>query len=280
MLKTTSLLGTACVAAAALVAGPAFADTLQGFAGFADAQYTHATFSHSSGDANAAQFGVGGALPITDIPNLNVQVDGSYAHGWTDDNHSQEIWNFGFSPFLAYGGSRWGLNLNYENTTGGCSNGCGGHVTNGGAFMEWYLNDQISLMAKGGYLSSGGTPQGGHGHYLGGGAVFYAMPDLAITAFIDWNDIVTGGSNVSFPGGCLHCQLDVNGVTYSIDAEWLPVEDIGISVFAGFAYQQLNEFGFDDNESIWHIGFRYYLGSKSLQMNHRDGNLNAHLRGS
>jgi hypothetical protein len=272
MLKHTRLLGTACVAAAALAAGPAAADTLQGFEGFANSTFTHTTFSDVSGDWNSASLGVGMALPVADIPNLNWEVDAQYQHNW-GDGHSAETWDFGFAPFLAYAGSRWGLDLNYETTTHL------GHVTNGGAFMEWYLMDNITLSAKGGYLHQGGTPQGGHGHYLAGAATFYPFPDLAITGLVDWTDVTTGGSLLSNPFNCLHCQQDVTSVAYTIDAEWLPVEDIGLAVYGGFTYDQLTVFKDESNDSVWHIGVKYYLHGGSLLDHHRNGTLNPILRG-
>jgi len=291
-----ALLGTACLAAVALAAGPAAADTLQGFAGFANTEFTHTTFSDSSGHWNNQSFGLGGAIPIEEIPNLNVQVEGSYAHGWSEEythyspnfcsppsttgtpcsasySDSEETWNFGFSPFLAYPGSRWGVNFNYQTVTHF------GHLTNGGLFMEWYLMDTITVSAKGGYLSSGGTPFGGHGHYLATGATFYAMPDLAITGSVDWQDVTTGGAATLNWASCLHCSLDSAGVFYGIDGEWMPMPDYGVAVYGGFTYGQLNQFKQDSNDSIWHVGLRYYTGQGSLMERHRNGTLHDILRG-
>ena len=72
MSKRTKLLATSCFVAAAL-AGPAAADQLEGFNGFADAQYSHSTYSSCGGcdDWNAGTFGAGMALPLADLPNLN-----------------------------------------------------------------------------------------------------------------------------------------------------------------------------------------------------------------
>jgi len=295
MHKRNTFLGTACVAAVALAAGPAAADTLMGFQGFADATYTHQTFSDTSGHWNEATFGVGGAIPIAEVPNLNVQVDGSYGHAWSDEHthfspnfcdpptvsgpscpadfsDSEEVWNFDFSPFLAYPGSRWGMNINYQTITHF------GHITNGGLFMEWYLMDTITLAAKGGYLSTGGTPYGGHGHYLAGSGTFYAMPDLAVSVGVDWTDVVTGGSNLT--SFCLHCRGDDGAVQYGIDAEWLPNEDWGTAVYGGFTYSQNNTFKDEYNESIWKVGLRWYTGQGSLVDRHRGGTLHGFLRGS
>jgi len=198
MSKRTKLLATSCIVAAALAAGPAAADQLAGFNGFADAQYGHTSYNSCGckpDDLNAGTFGLGMALPLADLPNLNWQIDASYSHQWSGDfvhpnglsyGNSQEVWDFGFAPFWAGPQSRFGLDLAYETVTHS------GHRTNGGAFVEWYLGDAITVAGKAGYLSDGGFERGGHGHYIGGSATFYGTPDLAITAFVDDQDIVSG----------------------------------------------------------------------------------------
>jgi len=243
-------------------------------------------------------YGIGGAIPVKDVDNLNVQVEGSYSHGWSNDyNHfspnlcsppkttgtpcaasygdSREVWNFGFSPFLAYAGSRWGLNLNYETITHF------GHITNGGAFMEWYLSDQITVSAKGGYLHTGGTPFGGHGHYLAAAGTYYFMPDLAVTASIDWQDVTTGGAlaNSANPAFCRRsCMLDIGSVFFGLEGEWLASPDLGLSVFGSFTYSSDTVFKQDDNSTIWRVGLKYYTGQGSLVERQRNGTVRDWLR--
>jgi hypothetical protein len=295
MSDRTRLLGTACVVAAALAAGPAAADTLMGFNGFAESAYSHTTFSDTGNPDtwNTGSFGLGMAMPLADIPNMNWQIDALYTHGWSNDydhsdggegtvsyGDSEEVWDFGFSPFWAGPQSRFGANFNYETITHF------GHITNGGAFFEWYLMDTVTVSGKGGYLSTGGTPFGGHGHYLGGGVTFYGMPNLAITGFVDWQDVVTGGAAVKSYLSCdPQCNLvgthDFNSLAWSIDAEFLPNEDWGVAIFGGFTYTQ-NTFAKDDfNDSTFHVGLRYYTGAAggSLMNRHRNGNLHGILRG-
>lgn len=296
MLKRTSLLasllGSACVLATALAAGPAAADQLQGFQGFASAEYGHTGFSDCGGgcsdDWNAGTFGLGMALPLADLPNLNWQLEGSYSHQWSDGDdcfdggeggcspgHSQEVWHFGFSPFWAGPQSRFGLNLNYETVTHF------GHETSGGAFMEWYWNDAFTFSAKGGYSSGGGTQNGGHGHYLAGAVTFYGTPDLAVSAAIDWQHRISGfGCNFGRP--CTRNGL--GGLSFGIDAEYLPLEDLGLAVFGGFRYTESDlptSLGGDFNDSTFNIGLRYYTGvvGGSLENRHRNGHLHDWLRG-
>jgi hypothetical protein len=319
MSKRTKLLTTTCIVAAAF-AGPAAADQLEGFNGFADAQFDHTTYSscgNSCHGLNAGTFGAGMALPLADLPNLNWQLDASYSHQWSGDydhvystaagtvtsNHgdSQEVWNFGFSPFWAGPMSRVGLNLNYETVTHS------GFRTNGGAFAEWYVNDSITVSGKGGYLADGGAEQGGHGFYLGAAATFYGTPDLAITASIDDQDVVSGfgcslGQLISRPSGTTATDLaaigsvfrnnssvstnhscisgDVNAFAIGIDGEFLPWEDLGLAIYAGFTYRQYA--GIDDfNTSTFLFGLRYYTGVAGgpLVNRHRNGNLHTVLRG-
>lgn len=293
MLKRTTLLGTAWVFATALAAGPAAADQLQGFQGFASAEYGNSSFKDCHGcgnDLNTGTFGAGMALPLAEIPNLNWQLDASYGHHWSNgDNgcdggeggcttdHSQEVWTFGFSPFWAGPQSRFGLDLAYETVTHF------GHRTNGGAFMEWYWGDAFTISAKGGYLSNGGHENGGHGHYLAGALTFYGTPDLAVSGSVDWQDQVSG-FGCSTPRPCI--RGDKGFVSFGVDAEYLPLEDLGFSIFGGIKFTDFNQprvlIG-DGNFSdfTFNIGLRYYTGvaSGSLENRHRNGQLHDWLRG-
>jgi len=295
------LLGTACFAAVALAAGPASADTLTGFAGFAKAEFQHQNFESNPRNGSVdgmgtTTFGIGGALPVEGISNMNVQIDASYGHSWTNDyTHSSPnfcsppsasgpscgasyadsriTWNFGLSPFWAYAGSRWGFNLNYETLTGL------GHYTNGGGFMEWYVDDMITVAAKAGYISAGGTPQGGHGHYIAVEGLYYFMPNLAVSASLDWNSQWSGGTLVNSTALCRqNCALGYGSVLYTLQGEWLASEDYGVSVVGSFTYTSDNFAKQDYNTQIWRIGLKYYTGSGNLVSRHRDGVLRDFLR--
>jgi hypothetical protein len=283
MSKRTKLLGTACVLATALAAGPAAADTLAGFNGFADTQYTHTSFTSCNGCAalNTASLGLGMALPLADLPNLNWQMDGQYEHDWwtrSGNNHSQEVLDFGLSPFWAGPQSRFGLNLAYETVTRT------GHDTNGGAFMEWYLTDAITLAAKGGYLSDGGTPNGGHGAYIGGEGTFYPIPDAAVSVFIDYQDHNTASfqfSGATCVAGLSCPSAHISATAFGISGEYLPVEDIGLAIFAGFTYTENGGILGSPKGSMLNIGLKYYTGvaGGSLENRQRNGSLRDWLRG-
>ncbi len=266
MQKRTTMMGTACVlAAAALTAGPAAAATLTDFAGVLTTSFGQDDNSLASDNLNSWLLGGSAAMPLSTLDGLNAQVDASYTHNWAD-HFSREDWNFGGSAFWAGMDGRIGINGSYTNYNRI------GHLTNGGAFAEWYFGP-ITIMGKGGWLSSGGAAFGGHGNYLGAGATGYVMPDLSITGGVNWADIVTG----------LGCQIcgrgDIRGTAWSIEAEFLFLEDIGLSGYAGYTYQSNKLIIFDDHDNAWHVGLRWYLGGGSLMDHHRNGNLNPWLPG-
>ena len=268
MSKRTTILGTACVFGMALVAGPAAAATLTSMAGTLTTSFT-STDNSGSGSDTVKSWLLGGSVagPLSDVMSLNFQVDASYTHNWAHQ-FSEEDWNLGGSAFWASNDSRIGVNVNYLTATHFA------HATNFGVFGEWYF-DNITAMAKGGWLSTGGSPFGGHGNYLGGALSFYPMPDLAVTGGVEWNDVVTGR-------GCGHVcgREDANITAWEIAAEFLFSEEYNVSGYAGFTYSQDKFFNFDSHDNIWHVGLRWYTGGGSLQDKHRNGNLNPWLPSS
>src|SRR5215472_8942358 len=82
MQKTTKLLGTVCVLAAAFMASPAAAASLTDWTGVIVANYEHSNGNNST-TVNTGGLGGSAAGPLG-VPNLNVQVDGRYMHHWGD----------------------------------------------------------------------------------------------------------------------------------------------------------------------------------------------------
>jgi hypothetical protein len=272
------MMGTACVlAAAALTAGPAAAATLTDFSGVLTTSFSSADNSETGSDTvKSWLLGGSAAMPLSTLDGLNAQFDASYTHNWAD-HASREDWNFGGSAFWAGMDGRIGINGSYSNYNRL------GHLTNGGAFAEWYFGP-LTVMGKGGWLSSGGASFGGHGNYLGAGVTGYVMPDLAITGGLQWGDIVTGT-------GCQTCgRGDLRATAWEIAAEFLFSEDLGLSGYAGYTYQDNKGFGKDPlthlfvteetHDNIWRVGLRWYTGGGSLSDRHRNGNLNPWLPGS
>ena len=264
MSKRTTILGTACVLGMALAAGQAAAATLTDFAGSFTTSYGSNDDSTAGSDAvNSWLIGASLAGPLSDLPNMNFQVDGSYDSTW--GGHSSNItWNFGGSAFWANMDGRFGANFNYMNVSHF------GSLTSGGALGEWYFGD-FTAMGKGGWLSSSGTGTGGHGNYLGGALAAYLIPNLAITGGIEWGSLV-GGQGVRHLG-----RGDARVNAYEIMFEYLFSEEFPLSGYAGFTYTDNNIFNSDTNNSIWMVGVRWYTGGGSLEDHHRNGNLNPWL---
>ena len=267
MLKCTKFLGTAsALATAALLASPAAAGSLTDMAGTLQTEYS-AFDPDSSGSKTTSNWLLGGsvAMPLSDLANLNFQADASYNHGWRS-SFSQETWNFGGSAFWAGTDGRIGLNINYMTATHF------GHLTNGGVLGEWYFGN-LTAMAKGGWVSSGGSGFGGRGTYLGGAVEGYVMPDLGITGGVEWSQVITGL-------GCQVCgRSGFNTTVWQVTGEWLVVEDYGVSVYAGYAHDNVkaNNLGLDQSANIWRVGVRWYVGAGSLIDHHRNGTLNPWL---
>jgi hypothetical protein len=285
MSKSTKLLGTVSVLAT-LAAGPAAADTLMGFAGTADAAYANTSFGGDSGysNDNMNSFGLGAAIafPIDEIPNLNWQLDASYFSSSADQS-SSITWNLGGSLFLAYPGSRSGININYQTLTDY------GSATNGGVFTEWYFGN-ITAAAKGGWLWGGGTPAAGRGNYLGADVGGYFMPNLSIDAAVSWADLVTSATQGWYCYGPTCGRRDLTHTDFGIEAEFLVSETFPVSVFGGYQYSEVkisenvanpNLVADSYNTNTFFIGLRYYMGGAgTLIEHHRNGNLRSFLRGA
>jgi len=265
MSKITTFMGTACVLGMALTAVPAAAATLTGFAGVVTTSYGQDDIEHASDNTQNWLLGGSIAGPLSDLPNLNFQLDGSYNHGWKDD-FSAETWNLGGSGFWANNDGRIGINVNYETITRF------GHETNYGAFGEWYFGN-FTGMAKGGWLSGGGAANGGQGNYLGAALEAYFIPELGIRADVDWAQRLSGH-------GCQVCgRTGVNSTAFGIEAEFLFLEDLGVSGFASYAHDSNKSAGVTNDDNLWRVGVRWYFGGGSLMDHHRNGNLNPWLPG-
>jgi hypothetical protein len=295
MSRTTKLLGTVSVLAT-LAAGPAAADQLDGFAGFADLAYSHTSldldddFFGNTDDDGWDNFtaGLGIAFPVDEVDALAWQLDGNYS-SQSGDGESRIVWNLGGSIFLSYPGSRTGININYETMTDF------GSLTNGGLFTEWYFGN-FTAAAKGGWLWGGGTPSGGRGNYLGANVAGYFIPNLMIEGSVTWADLISGSTGVGggYGAPCYGptCgRRDFTETNFTIDAEFLVSETFPLSVFGGYTFTdfQASENAnnplisdeLDNNANTFFIGVRYYMGGMgSLVDMHRNGNVRPWLRGA
>src|SRR4051812_10305966 len=122
----------------------------------------------------------------------------------------------GGSAFWANIVARIGLNVTYRTETHF------GNDTNYAFFADWNFGN-ITGMAKAGWLSSGGAANGGQGNYAGAALSGYFIPDLALTAGVEWGQHITGF-------GCQTCgRTGLNLTALEIAAEFLLSEDYGVS---------------------------------------------------
>ena len=224
------------------------------------------------------------ALPLADLENLNWEAGASYGHNWTEDythangrsySDSAEDWNFDFDVFWAGPQSRFGFNGHYDTITHL------GHISNGGAFAEYYFNDSLTLAAKGGYQWAGGQPISGHGAYLGIAPTLYAMPNLALTAGFDWQDDVTGGPCQVGLQVNRFCRGDIGGTSFFVNGEFLLNEDIPVAAWAGYTHTDNKFLHEHSNTNTFMVGLRWYFtGGGTLEDHHRNGALHWYLPGT
>ena len=133
------------------------------------------------------------------------------------------------------------------------------NVTNYGGFAEWYAAPMFTVGVKGGgATASAGGFGSGSATYVGGEAVVYALPDLALNADIDYLSI-SGGNLTSYGG----------------TAEWLVSEHVPVSVYGGYTYSEFS--GGGGHLSTWMVGLKFYLngnGASTLADRQRTGNAN------
>jgi len=263
MSKQRLLVAGAFAATVGLVSvTPAFADAPQGFAGTLSGSYSSMNFSGSGSGGSANLWsGEGQAAFGLGMNNLAAEFDGGYhnlsSHG---SNDSLDIWNLGGHLFWAPAEGRLGATLQYEGL-----NGADTHLTQYGAFGEYYLSNMVTLGLNGGGWSGSsdvfGT--GGDGTYIGGGGSVYLMPDLALTGQITY-----------FGDSGAHLT------NYSATGEWLVSEDTPISVYGGYTYSDISNVGGHLNQ--WVIGVKFYTDGNGTALvdKHRNGALDNLVRPS
>ena len=280
MSERKKLLGAAGLAAAMLVSGPASADTLTGFAGDFGAAF--GGLDQGKGrDLNLFALGGHAAAPLSDIPNLNIQIGGQYAHGWQSSG-SAEVWNIDGAVFWAGPQSRFGITVDYTTVTHS------GHDAKYGVFGEMYFGN-VTVGANAGWMHGGGSggcqarlgvvcpvgaatatlPAGGSGGgYAGVNGTVYVMPDLALSGRFDYENLNHGFS-------CQPCtRRGVNATSFGFEGEYL-IQDFSASVFASVNFSQIGGSAISSSAdaTAWLIGVRWYTGGGSLTDKHRNGTL-------
>jgi hypothetical protein len=246
---TSALLASACVLA---LAAPASAQ----WAGTAALGYGHAEV-----DGAGVNEGIlNGAADYTVSDGFNLEGDVGYEHLSTQNNGVDGAnwdWNIGSTAFWADPSFRVGGTVNYSSLKFGTDSGSA-NFTNYGAFGEYFL-DCVTLGVKGGGFS-GSNSIGGS--YVGGEAVGYAMPDLALSGTIDYT---------KFNG---HSGSDVSETDFGPQGEWLFSHEIPLTLYAGYAYSSLKSGPLSDHVNTFYIGIRFYTNGapdETLEQHHRTG---------
>jgi hypothetical protein len=213
------------------LAGPAFADGTD-FSGVLSGGYANLSGNgggsiNSWGGSGSGMFGFGS--------NFAGQIDAGYHNYSASGGGTVDDWNIDGSVFWRGTQGRVGAVVGYNSVSG---SGTSGHVTNYGAFGEWFAGSMFTLGVKGGGFSGGGS---GGSDYLGAAATVYAMPDLAFTGGYDYDSFGHGGGNAN---------------TWSIQGEWLVSERTPISVYAGYDSTSISGGGGSIN--TWIVGLKIY----------------------
>ncbi|HXJ02658.1 MAG TPA: hypothetical protein VNH44_15665 [Micropepsaceae bacterium] len=212
--------------------------------------------SYSGGGSHADTWGLNGAgafgLGMNDLAG---QINGGY-HRLSVSGADADIWDIGGSAYWAPGFGRAGASVAYTTANfGGSGSGIDAHATTYGVFGEYFLNDAITVGAKGGGADgkvnlSGFGSGSGSGGYVGGELTGYAMPDLALKGTIDYVDL-SGGHLTS----------------YGINAEYLFSEATPISLYGGYVRSDLsNNAGHVDT---WMVGLKFYTGGPGSLVTHQ-----------
>ena len=228
----STILASACALALGALAGPAFADGMSDFSGVLSGDYANYSAGHggsinSWGASGSGMFGFGS--------NFAGQVDGGYHNlDASGGGGSVDDWNVDGSIFWRGNSGRIGAVVGYNSVSG---SGTSGHVTNYGAFGEWFAGSMFTLGLKGGGFSGGGS---GGSDYLGAAATVYAMPDLAFTGGYDYDSFGHGGGSAN---------------TWSIRGEWLVSERVPVSIYAGYDNSKISGV---PTISTWLVGLKIY----------------------
>lgn len=202
----------------------------------------------SAGYANITNSGGG------DIWGINGSLEGMFGGSWggqLDGGYHNvsgsggDIWNVGGSLFWANTSSRIAASVGYHDLGGGAD------FTNYGVGAEFYAGSSFTVAVKGGGESGSGTSGG----YVGGMAEWYATPNFALSAQVDYLDV--GGSITS----------------ESIQGEWLFSTSTPVSIYGG--YQHVDLGGSSDADVVF-VGVKLYMngsGAMTLVDRQRQGSM-------
>jgi hypothetical protein len=257
--KSNLLLSAGVLALAALPLSQANAAAPMGFVGTVGAAYGSTSVDDVDGDADTWILGGSGAFGFG--PQFGAQVDVSYNSVSVDDEDADGF-GLGGSVFWAPAMGRAGVSLQWGSASEGPVDV---DTLVYGIFGEYYAGDFFTLAGKAGLFNvevdvEGFDSDSEDGYYLGGAVTGYAMPNLAIQG-----DILFASAD----------DLDLDGTTFGIGAEFLVSEMVPIAIFGGYSWSNVEVGGFDVDSDTWMIGARFYFGAAgpTLVDKHRNGTL-------
>ncbi len=243
--------------AAAVLATSANATDWTGFSGTVTGGYD---YSDVKGIANNA-YNFGGAANYA-IANsgINLQGDADYSENRTQ-HVPTDTWTTGGAITLRDPMFAVGFNGDY-NTTRLFQQRL--NYGNYGAFGEWYGLDQlglnpITLRLRGGGISGTIAGLDRDGGYFGGGATYYVLPQLSLTADASHNNL----SNLRW-------------TNFEVGAEYLPVATLPVSISASYVHDNIANLGQTTHSDGLMVRLALHLGEgNSLVDFDRNGPLNA-----
>lgn len=251
-----TVLGRSVCAAAFLlaVAGPVRADATTGWSSIVDGNYAKPNGHFVGGSI----FGIGGALTTpTEYFGANFEAEVGY-HDIEVGGASHSNWDIGATAFWPMSWGRVGGTVAYHSVDAG--GGTTDTVWNYQAASEWFAGNEFTVGAK---VGGGSGGRGLGGWYVGGEAIFYPCPDVALSSTIDY----ARDDNWTF----FSRETDVTA-----SVEWLVSQDTPISIYGGYTWTEAHvgfPFG-TPHADILFAGVRYYTngsGAKSLLDRQRTG---------
>ncbi|MGD0143821.1 MAG: hypothetical protein ABSC92_11735 [Rhizomicrobium sp.] len=226
---------------------------MSGFSGTLQGDYSNISAGGGGSNVNVWSGQGSGAFDLG-WSGLKIQGDGGYTN-YSVSGESINDWNIDGALIWQGMQGRLGATVGYNDLS---VSGTSLHDTNYGGFGEWYAGHMFTVGVKGGgeNISAGGTSL--DADYVGGEAVFYVTPDVALNGDIDYLSI---------------SKISANVTSYGAMAEWLVSESTPISVYGGYTYSQLSSGG--EHASTWTIGVKWYCngnGASTLVDRQRSGN--------
>jgi hypothetical protein len=210
------------------LAGAAQAQPMTTFGGFVWGQYG---MGEDDNDNEADVWSGGGSLAVGVYPMISLQGDVGFATTDVGDDDSLDVWSFAGSAF--WRGPMFAVGANIGNSSIEIDP-LDFDVMNYGAFGEFYPTQIITVYALGGWLDG---DFGFDGNYLGGGAIVYPIPNLALTGNINYVD------------------NDADDATsFGVSAEYMFSDTMPLSVYGGYNFA--DEGGID----VLTIGIRFLFG--------------------